>query len=279
MSYYNNNFNPTDNSPSDNEWNRRVWNDGFNDEPVSDNLDLTSVAYDTIDMTQHSAFDLSKINFEENVLSQSFLFMMVALVITAFTSYYVSSSPKLLVSLVLNPGVFYGLMFAEIIIVMINNVTVRKNMLIPSALLFTAYSVINGITLSIIFIVYTSSSIVTTFFVAAAMFGGMAVYGLVTKRNLSSIGNILLMALWGIIIASLVNIFIKSSAMEMALNYICVLIFVGLTAYDTQKIKTMSFYTDSDNVTCVALMGAIELYLDFINIFIRLLSIMGKRRK
>ncbi len=228
---------------------------------------------------QNAAPDLTKAGFEENVVAQSFVFMAVALVISAFSALYVYSSPRLMVNILLNDSIFYILLFSELAIVFAANFTVRKNLVVPSAILFTLYAVINGATLSVIFVLFELSSIVSILFITAGMFGGMAVYGLVTKKDLSSIGNIALMALWGIILASVVNmLFLKSSGADMAISAIGVLIFVALTAYDTQKIKNMARYTTLDNITCISLIGALELYLDFINIFLKLLMLFGRRR-
>lgn len=205
--------------------------------------------------------------------------MAVALVISAFSALYVYSSPRLMVNILLNDSIFYVLLFSELAIVFAANFTVRKNLVVPSAVLFTLYAVINGATLSVIFVLFELSSIVSILFITAGMFGGMAVYGLVTKKDLTSIGNIALMALWGIILASVVNmLFLKSSGADMAISVIGVLIFVALTAYDTQKIKNMARYTTLDNITCISLIGALELYLDFINIFLKLLMLFGRRR-
>lgn len=199
--------------------------------------------------------------------------------ISAFSALYVYSSPRLMVNILLNDSIFYVLLFSELAIVFAANFTVRKNLVVPSAVLFTLYAVINGATLSVIFVLFELSSIVSILFITAGMFGGMAVYGLVTKKDLTSIGNIALMALWGIILASVVNmLFLKSSGADMAISVIGVLIFVALTAYDTQKIKNMARYTTLDNITCISLIGALELYLDFINIFLKLLMLFGRRR-
>lgn len=259
MSYDNNNNNNFDESSS-----------SYYNEFYSDN---TAAPYET------SSVDVTKVGFEENVLSQSFVFMAIALAISAFTALYVYNSPSLLFNIIFNEGVFYGLLFAEIIIVIIANVTVSKNKIVPSAIMFTLYSIVNGATLSVIFLAYTNASIVSTFFITAGMFGVMALYGIFTKKDLSSIGSLCIMALFGVILAGVVNmIFLKSSGFDLAISIVGIIVFVGLTAYDTQKIKNMVRHTTSENITCLALMGALELYLDFINIFLKLLSILGKNR-
>lgn len=254
-------------------------NNIYNGENTFNSQSSENTYYGSTDYVRPGTVDLSQTRFEENVVAQSFVFMAIALVISAFSALYVYSSPRLLVNILLNDTLFYTLLFGELAIVFAANFTANKNMVIPSAILFTLYSVINGATLSIIFVVFELSSIVSILFITAGMFGGMAIFGLVTKKDLSSIGNIALMALWGIILASIVNmVFLKSSGADMAICVIGVIIFVALTAYDTQKIKNMARYTNLDNITCISLIGALELYLDFINIFLKLLSLFGRRR-
>ena len=260
--------------------------DNFNDNNIyssEDTLNSQSSTsegyYGAYGYQNSNTTDLSQTRFEENVVAQSFVFMAIALVISAFTAVYVYSSPRLLINILMNDTLFYVLLFGELAIVFAANFTAKKNMVVPSAVLFTLYSVINGATLSVIFVVFELSSIASILFITAGMFGGMAIFGLVTKKDLSSIGSIALMALWGIILAGVVNMFfLKSSGMDMALSVIGIIIFVALTAYDTQKIKNMARYTTLDNITCIALIGALELYLDFINIFLKLLMLFGKRR-
>lgn len=144
---------------------------------------------------------------------------------------------------------------------------------------FWIYSALVGLSLSSIFIIYTGQSIVQTFFVTAASFGALSLYGYTTKRNLSAMGSFLIMGLFGLIIASIVNIFLASSAVQFAISAIGVLIFAGLTAYDTQRIKEMYFEADGSEVAGrKAIMGALTLYLDFINLFMFLLQFMGNRK-
>jgi len=149
-----------------------------------------------------------------------------------------------------------------------------------ATMVFFIYAGLTGVTFSVLFMIYTASSIASTFFVTAVTFGGMSAYGYMTKRDLSSWGSFLFMGLFGIIIASVVNIFMQSTALYWAVTYAGVLIFVGLTAYDTQKIKRMgaSIDSSSDDGRRMAILGALNLYLDFINLFLMLLRIMGNRR-
>jgi hypothetical protein len=146
--------------------------------------------------------------------------------------------------------------------------------------LFVVYSALNGVTMSVIFWVYTDASITTTFFITAATFGVMSVFGYVTKRDLTKMGNLLIMALIGFVIASLVNVFLQSSGLYWLLTFAGIVIFVGLVAWDTQRIKQMAMtgVADGRAHTAIAILGALRLYLDFINLFLLLLRLFGRRR-
>jgi hypothetical protein len=213
---------------------------------------------------------------QQKVVSQSFIFMLAALVITAIGAKV--ASDVLLEWMIRNPANLIILFVAEIGIVLISNVALKKNNVVLSAALMTAYSFINGATLGIVCMAYVETSVTTVFVITAAMFGVTAFFGLVTKKDLSSMGGILLMGLIGLIIAGLVNMFLHSEAIAYAASFIGVVVFVGLTAYDTQKIKAASAYADESNTTALALNGAFQLYLDFINLFLYLLRLFGKRR-
>lgn len=213
---------------------------------------------------------------KQKVVSQSFIFMLAALVITAIGAKV--ASDVLLEWMIRNPANLIILFVAEIGIVLISNVALKKNNVVLSAALMTAYSFINGATLGIVCMAYVETSVTTVFVITAAMFGVTAFFGLVTKKDLSSMGGILLMGLIGLIIAGLVNMFLHSEAIAYAASFIGVVVFVGLTAYDTQKIKAASAYADDSNTTVLALNGAFQLYLDFINLFLYLLRLFGKRR-
>ena len=179
-----------------------------------------------------------------------------------------------------NPIIFYGLLILELAIVWGLSAAINKLPAIVATLIFLAYAALNGVTFSIIFLVYTSGSIAYTFFITAAMFGATSVFGFVTKMDLSRFGGIMMMALIGLIIASVVNIFVASSTLDWIISYAGVVIFVGLTAYDTQKIKNMSVGIDSSSEEGgkASIMGALALYLDFINLSLFLLRILGRRR-
>lgn len=214
------------------------------------------------------------------LMRKVYLWMALALVITGMSAYYVATSQTLLTLIYGNRAVMWGLVIAELLLVFGVSAAINKLSLTMSTLMFVLYSVINGATMSSIFLVYTAESIETVFLITAATFAGMAVYGYFTKKDLTSWGPILLMALFGLIIASVVNIFVGSSGLNLIISYVGVLIFVGLTAYDSQKIKQLMLQAPDagESMQKVALLGALTLYLDFINLFIHLLSILGDRR-
>ncbi len=212
----------------------------------------------------------------EEVVTKSFLFMVVALLITAGAA--LTTSPVIAMKMLMGNS-FYILLFAELGIVLVSNWALSRNNAILGGVLFAVYSYLTGVTFSILFLAFTGSSIAVIFIVTAILFGIMAVIGLVTKKDLTSAGNLLLMGLIGIILASTANlIFLKSGMVDTVICSVGVLIFVGLTAYDAQKIKNRVAMSDSSNVLSLALMGAFDLYLDFINIFLKLLRLFGKRK-
>jgi hypothetical protein len=215
--------------------------------------------------------------------------MGIGLALTGFTAYFVASSPSLMslmfqvVGNRLQPTMlFYGLIIAELAMVFTLSARVAKMQASTATALFVAYSALNGVTLSSIFIIYTSASITSVFFICSGTFLATSAYGWMTKKDLTGVGQFMFMGLIGILIASVVNIFMQSSAMHMIISYIGVVVFVGLTAYDTQKIKYMAMSQPVDaSGTMIrkgALIGALTLYLDFINLFLMLLRIFGDRR-
>ena len=213
------------------------------------------------------------------LMRKVYVWMTLALVITGMTAYGVASSPGILQMMFSNTAVFWVLVIAEIALVVGVSAAINRLSLATATLMFIIYSVINGALLSPIFLVYSASSISTVFFISVGTFASLAVVGYTTKTDLSSMGKYLLMALIGMIIATIVNVFIKSEGMTLILSYIGVLVFVGLTAYDSQKIKQMLLQAPdaSEASQKLALLGALSLYLDFINLFIYLLRIFGKR--
>lgn len=214
------------------------------------------------------------------LMRKVYTWMTLALVITGITAWVVAHSPAILQMIMTNKILFLGLLFGELILVWSVSAAINRLSLTTATLLFVLYSVLNGVTMSFIFLAYTYESVTNVFLITAGTFAAMAFFGYFTKTDLSSIGRILFMALIGLIIATIVNIFVKNSGFGMILNYLGVLIFVGLTAWDTQKIKQMLSMAEDTGETAqkVALMGALSLYLDFINLFIHLLRIMGNNR-
>ena len=213
------------------------------------------------------------------LMRKVYVWMTLALIITGATAYGVATSPGLMMAIATNRLLFWGLIIAEFGLVIAISAAINKLSLTTATLLFVLYSVINGATLSFIFAIYTMSSIASVFFITAGTFAVMAVIGYTTKKDLTSMGKILFMALIGIIIATVVNIFLKSTGLQMIVSYLGVLIFVGLTAYDSQKIKQMLLMAPdaSEGAQKIALLGALSLYLDFVNLFIYLLRIFGRR--
>ena len=208
--------------------------------------------------------------------------MGIGLAITGFVAYYVSTSEALIRLVFGNPLLLIVLFIAEFGLVFSIAGMVNRMSAGTATALFVIYSGLNGVTLSTIFLVYAQSSIVSTFFVCAATFIACSLYGWATKKDLTSLGGFMVMGLIGIIIASLVNLFIKSSGLSVIISYIGVFVFIGLTAYDTQKIKNMAMTQPANLDGAVirkgAILGALSLYLDFINLFLMLLSILGQRR-
>ena len=206
--------------------------------------------------------------------------MTLALVLTGLTAYGVATSPGIMMALYSNSALMWGLVIAEFALVIGISAAINRLSLATATLMFVAYSVINGAMLSSIFMIYTAASIASVFFITAATFAVMALIGYTTKTDLTSVGKLLFMALIGLVIATIVNMFIGSSTLTMICSYVGVLIFVGLTAYDSQKIKNMLMQAPDagESSQKLALLGALTLYLDFINLFIYLLRIFGDRR-
>lgn len=213
------------------------------------------------------------------LMRKVYVWMTLALVITGFTAYAVATTPNLQEMILLNTWVMWGLIIAEFALVMGISWGINKLSLTTATLLFILYSVVNGATLSVIFVAYSMGTISKVFFITAGTFAVMAFIGYVTKTDLSKLGKILFMALIGIIIATIVNTFVKSSGLDLILSYLGVLVFVGLTAYDTQKIKQMLWQAGdlSEGAQKIALLGALSLYLDFVNLFLYMLRIFGRR--
>ena len=217
---------------------------------------------------------------EHDFISRVYGWMCFALAITGLVAFYVASTPALVRVIATNQMLFFGLIIVELIAVVVLTALINKISVFLAMSLFVGYSVLNGVTLSVILLAFTATSIASTFFATAGTFAVMSCLGWYTKKDLTSIGHLCFMALIGIIIASIVNIFLHSTMIYWIVTYVGILIFVGLIAYDTQKIKKMSrtFDSHSEAGRKSAIMGALALYLDFINLFLLLLRIFGDRR-
>jgi len=215
-------------------------------------------------------------------LSKVFLRMFAALVVTTIASLAVVQFETLQSFIYENAFVFFGLIILELILVVAVAAGINKLSATAANVLFFAYAIVNGLTLSFIFFVYEIGVIYQAFAVSSLMFAGMALYGTITRKDLSTIGSICIMGLFGIIIASLANFFFRSDVLDSIICYVGVLIFVGLTAYDTQRIKRMLREANADSheeaIKKISVRGALTLYLDFINIFLKILRILGRRR-
>ena len=213
-------------------------------------------------------------------MTRVFGWMAFALAITGGIAYLVANSPQMLQFVFGNTYVFFGLIIGEFLLVGYLSAAVNRMSAGTATMVFLMYSVLNGLTMAFVFLIYTSTSIAGTFLITAGTFAAMSLYGYFTKNDLTKAGSLLFMALIGLVLASIVNIFLRSPMMYWILTYAGILIFVGLTAYDTQKIKQMNIIgnegTEEDHKE--AIMGALTLYLDFINLFLYLLRLFGNRK-
>ncbi len=213
-------------------------------------------------------------------MRQVYWWMTVGLGVTAFSAYYVLNSPQLLQTIFSNSYIPIILIVAQLGLVIGLSAAIQKMSAMMATALFVLYSALTGITFSSIFLVYTASSITSAFAVTAGTFLAMSIYGTVTKRDLTGMGSFLLMGLFGIIIAMIVNIFLQNSMMEFVICCLGVVIFTGLTAYDTQKLRQFGEEAPLDDATAVrrgVILGALTLYLDFINLFLMMLRLLGNR--
>ncbi len=231
--------------------------------------------------TESSSRSFYSENAVATLMRNMYAWMAIALVITGFTAFAVANSYSLIYAIATNSILFYGLIFAELGLVYYLSSRIFRMSFATAGLLFAVYSIINGVTLSLIFLIYEIGSIVSTFFITAGTFGAMAVVGSFLKKDLSFIGRFALMALIGLIIAGVVNIFMRSEGFSFIIAIIGVLVFTALTAYDAQKMKNLiaeNGYEVNENTQKLALIGALELYLDFVNLFLYLLRLLGSRR-
>lgn len=237
---------------------------------MENNLITPSSNQNPINLTQSISAYLTKV----------YNWMAIALLITGLVAYFTAGSEMLINAIVSNKILFYGLLIGEIVLVGYISARINKISSYNATLLFLLYAVLNGLTFAIIFLVFTSESISSTFLITAGTFGAMSLYGYFTKSDLTKIGSLAIMALIGIIIASVVNMFLHSEMMYWIVTYLGVAIFIGLTAYDTQKLKAIAIngFKSEESMDKSAILGALTLYLDFINLFLFLLRIFGNRK-
>jgi FtsH-binding integral membrane protein len=207
-----------------------------------------------------------------------YAWMCAGLTITATTTWFIAASPGVPLLIATNRLLFWGLVIAQLGIVLVLSARVQRLAASTAALLFIIYSALTGVTMSFVLLVYTGESVATTFVVAAGMFGAMALYGTVSARSLAGLGQLLFMGLMGVVLASVVGMFWHSDALQFVISFIGVIVFTGLTAYDAQRLKAMAMALPSGQTGSLAVVGALALYLDFINMFLFLLRFMGNRR-
>ena len=205
--------------------------------------------------------------------------MCAGLAITAVVAFYVASSPSLVTTLVRTPFLMMGLVIAQLGLVFTLSLRVQKMASGTASALFILYSALTGVTMSLILLAYTASSVASTFAISAGMFGAMALFGTVTSRSLAGWGQFLFMGLVGVVIASVVGMFWQNDGLQFVLGFIGVIVFTGLTAYDAQRLKAMAVALPSGGTGAYAVVGALTLYLDFINLFLMLLRLTGDRRR
>jgi FtsH-binding integral membrane protein len=218
---------------------------------------------------------------QRGFITRVYGWMAMGLLVTAAVAFVTIASQTLLTDIVTNRFLFFGLMIGELLLVMVLSGLVQRLSPAMAGLLFFAYAALNGVTLSILVLVYTASSIALTFGVTACTFGIMTLWGYTTHRDLTKMGSLLIMALIGMVLASVVNIFMQNSAIYWITTYLGILIFIGLIAYDTQKLKRMSAMVSQNEEFAkkASIIGALSLYLDFINLFLLLLRVLGGRRR
>ena len=227
--------------------------------------------------SSYVASDVRDVRFTA-FLSKVYGWMFLGLLLTAGTAVAVASSPTLIETLILNRGLFYIMLFAQLGLVFYLSARVNKMAPLTAAALFLVYSALVGVTSSIIFLIYTGSSIVSAFVIASGMFGALALFGTYTKRSLAGVGQFMFMGLIGLILAMVVSLFWFNSALDFVISVVGVVVFTGLTAWDAQRLKHMAVALPDGRVGSYAVVGALSLYLDFINLFFFILRLMGGRR-
>jgi len=231
------------------------------------------------EMTDQRAFStVVDVERESAFLRAVYGWMFMGLGLTAATAWYVASTPSIALAIAGNRLLFWGLIIAQLGIVFVLSARVQRLASSTASLLFLVYSGLTGVTLSFVLLVFTGESVAMTFVVTAGMFGGMAMYGTVTKRSLAGFGQFLFMGLIGVVLASIVGIFWQSSGLQFVISFCGVIVFTGLAAYDAQRLKAMAQSIPPGATGSYAVVGALALYLDFINLFLMLLRFFGSRR-
>lgn len=236
--------------------------------------------YTQIPSTFNNQLTAQQEEIQRSFIVRVYGWMVIGLVITALAAFFTLAVPAILEAVLSAPYIFLGLMIVELVMVVVLSAAVNRLSPVIAAALFAGYAALNGVTLAFLMLFYTSTSIALTFGITAATFGIMTLFGYTTQRDLTKLGSLLIMALLGLIIASIANIFFASSGLYWIVTYAGILIFVGLVAYDTQKLKRMSLSVSADGSMAqkASIIGALQLYLDFINLFLLLLRLLGKRR-
>ena len=212
-------------------------------------------------------------------LSAVYGWMCIGLALPATTAWFIARSPTIVSAIAANRLLFWGLMIAQLGIVFVLSARVQRLAASTAALLFILYSALTGVTMSFVLLAFTGESVATTFLVTAVMFGGFAVHGTVTRRSLAGLGQFLFMGLMGVVLASIVGMFWHSDGLQFVVSFIGVIVFTGLAAYDAQRLKAMALTTPEGQIGSYAILGALALYLDFINLFLFLLRFTGSRRE
>lgn len=234
-----------------------------------------------VEMQSQAALPGQRSRAFASLMTSVYMWMTMALGMTALTALYVAGRPDLVQALFSQQFTFWGIVIAQVVLVMVLSSRIMRLSFPMAGVLFAIYAILNGIIFSFVFLAYTMESIASTFFITAGTFGAMSVVGFFIKKDLSTMGRLFLMMLLGLIIATVVNIFLGSSALGWVVSLLGVAVFVGLTAYDTQKIKNMlvQYGGEHNEVTQkIALLGSLTLYLDFINLFLYLLRFLGDRK-
>jgi FtsH-binding integral membrane protein len=204
--------------------------------------------------------------------------MAAGLAITAATAWFVAATPAIVYAIVTNRVLFWGIVIAQLGIVFGLSARVQTLSASTASLLFIVYSVLTGLTMSVILLAFTGESVATTFVVTAGMFGSLALYGTATRRDLSGLRSFLFMGLIGVVLASIVGMFWHNDALQFVISFIGVIVFTGLTVYDAQRLKAMALATPAGQIGSYQVVGALTLYLDFVNLFLFLLRFTGSRR-